>query len=91
MDKPWDAFVITKFPVAGSYVAPVGVSGEPPVTETALVAALTNTWVLDTTSAVITAPVPAPPPGPTLTVIVFASKTVIGRFADPPAGSVDLG
>ena len=30
--KPWDAFVITKSPVAGSYVAPVGVKGDPPVT-----------------------------------------------------------
>jgi len=28
---------------------------------------------------------------PTLTDIVFTSITVIGKFADPPAGSVDLG
>ena len=58
--KPWDAFVITKLPVAGSYVAPVGVILLPPVTITAPVVALTNTCVLDTTSAVILAPDPFP-------------------------------
>ena len=42
--------------------------------------------------AVICAAVPVCPPAlPTLTEIVFASTTVIAKFALPPAGSVDLG
>jgi len=48
-------------------------------------------FVANLSTAVTTAPVPAPPPGPTLTDIVFGSITVICKFADPPAGSVDLG
>ena len=69
--KPWDDFVITKFPVAGSYVAFVGVRGEPPVTVTALVAALTNTWVLEVTAAETIAPEPDPDKSVTATETGF--------------------
>ena len=80
--KLWaDPNVIVISPVAGSYVAPVGVNWLPPVTLTALASAPSKKCVLYGILAVTTAPYPPPPALPTPTVIVSVLTEDIARVA----------